>query len=165
MPPGFGAELHALWLDVLRQRAPEVAAKIASETAWDLSNGQPATAYMQAFNIWFQLLKIVEENAAMRDRRMAETQDGPEVVEGSFARALDMAGELATPERLQEVTSQFSIGPTLTAHPTEAKRVTILEIHRRIYRVLVSLEAKRWTPRASALICWRICVPKSTCCG
>ncbi|KIC13868.1 MULTISPECIES: phosphoenolpyruvate carboxylase [unclassified Leisingera] len=147
---GLRAELHALWLDVLRQRAPEVAAKIASETAWDLSNGQPATAYMQAFNIWFQLLKIVEENAAMRDRRMAETQDGPEVVEGSFARALDMAGELATPERLQEVTSQFSIGPTLTAHPTEAKRVTILEIHRRIYRVLVSLEAKRWTPRERA---------------
>ncbi|KIC29208.1 phosphoenolpyruvate carboxylase [Leisingera sp. ANG-S5] len=147
---GLRAELHVLWLDVLRQRAPEVAAKIASETAWDLSNGQPATAYMQAFNIWFQLLKIVEENAAMRDRRMAETQDGPEVVEGSFARALDMAGELATPERLQEVTSQFSIGPTLTAHPTEAKRVTILEIHRRIYRVLVSLEAKRWTPRERA---------------
>ncbi|KIC24123.1 phosphoenolpyruvate carboxylase [Leisingera sp. ANG-M6] len=147
---GLRAELHALWLDVLRQRAPEVAAKIASETAWDLSNGQPATAYMQAFNIWFQLLKIVEENAAMRDRRMAETQDGPEVVEGSFARALDMAGELATPERLQEVASQFSIGPTLTAHPTEAKRVTILEIHRRIYRGLVSLEAKRWTPRERA---------------
>ncbi|MBY6059223.1 phosphoenolpyruvate carboxylase [Leisingera daeponensis] len=147
---GLRAELHALWLDVLRQRAPEVAAKVASESAWDLSDGQPATAYMQAFNIWFQLLKIVEENAAMRDRRMAETQDGPEVVEGSFARALDLAGELATPERLQEVASQFSIGPTLTAHPTEAKRVTILEIHRRIYRGLVSLEAKRWTPRERA---------------
>ncbi|WP_027245453.1 phosphoenolpyruvate carboxylase [Leisingera daeponensis] len=147
---GLRGELHALWLDVLRQRAPEVAAKAVSETAWDLSGGQPATAYMQAFNIWFQLLKIVEENAAMRDRRMAETQDGPEVVEGSFARALDLAGELATPERLQEVASQFSIGPTLTAHPTEAKRVTILEIHRRIYRGLVSLEAKRWTPRERA---------------
>ncbi|MCB4458521.1 phosphoenolpyruvate carboxylase [Leisingera sp. McT4-56] len=147
---GLRSELHALWLDVLRQRAPEVAAKAVAETAWDLSDGQPATAYMQAFNIWFQLLKIVEENAAMRDRRMAETQDGPEVVEGSFARALDLAGELATPERLQEVASQFSIGPTLTAHPTEAKRVTILEIHRRIYRGLVSLEAKRWTPRERA---------------
>ncbi|UWQ24408.1 phosphoenolpyruvate carboxylase [Leisingera aquaemixtae] len=147
---GLRNELHALWLDVLRQRAPEVAAKAVSETAWDLSGGQPATAYMQAFNIWFQLLKIVEENAAMRDRRMAETQDGPEVVEGSFARALDLAGEQATPERLQEVASQFSIGPTLTAHPTEAKRVTILEIHRRIYRGLVSLEAKRWTPRERA---------------
>ncbi|KIC13592.1 phosphoenolpyruvate carboxylase [Leisingera sp. ANG-Vp] len=143
-------ELHALWLDVLRQRAPEVAKRATGESPWDLSDGQPATAYMQAFNIWFQLLKIVEENAAMRDRRMAETQDGPEVVEGSFARALDLASDLATPERLREVASQFSIGPTLTAHPTEAKRVTILEIHRRIYRGLVSLEAKRWTPRERA---------------
>ena len=143
-------ELHALWLDVLRQRAPGVAERAIGESAWDLPGDQPATPYLQAFNIWFQLLKIVEENAAMRDRRMAETQDGPEVVEGSFARALDLAGELATPERLQEVASQFSIGPTLTAHPTEAKRVTILEIHRRIYRGLVSLEAKRWTPRERA---------------
>ena len=147
---GLRNELHGLWLDVLRQRAPEVAQKAIGESAWDLSGDQPATSYLQAFNIWFQLLKIVEENAAMRDRRMAETQDGPEVVEGSFARALDLAGELATPERLQEVASQFSIGPTLTAHPTEAKRVTILEIHRRIYRGLVSLEAKRWTPRERA---------------
>ncbi|MCA1853871.1 MAG: phosphoenolpyruvate carboxylase, partial [Beggiatoa sp.] len=35
----------------------------------------------------------------------------------------------------------------LTAHPTEAKRVTVLEIHRRIYLLLVELETPRWTPR------------------
>ncbi|MGP1274991.1 MAG: phosphoenolpyruvate carboxylase, partial [Caulobacterales bacterium] len=39
------------------------------------------------------------------------------------------------------------VGPTLTAHPTETKRVTVLEIHRRIYRLLVQLENDRWTPR------------------
>ena len=35
----------------------------------------------------------------------------------------------------------------ITAHPTEAKRVTVLEKHRRIYRLLVELESPRWTPR------------------
>ncbi|MFW8633514.1 phosphoenolpyruvate carboxylase [Cribrihabitans pelagius] len=146
------AELKALWLDVLRERAPQVAARLSAAAPVRLPADAPAAPYLQAVNIWFQLLKIAEENAAMRDRRQAETQDGPEVVEGSFARALDLAGELATPERLRQVAGQFSAGPTLTAHPTEAKRVTVLEIHRRIYRGLVSLEAGRWTPRERALL-------------
>jgi phosphoenolpyruvate carboxylase len=46
-----------------------------------------------------------------------------------------------------EAIARLSVGPTLTAHPTEAKRVTVLEIHRRIYRLLVALETQRWTPR------------------
>lgn len=36
-------ELHALWLDVLRQRAPEVAERAIGESAWDLPGDQPAT--------------------------------------------------------------------------------------------------------------------------
>ena len=35
----------------------------------------------------------------------------------------------------------------ITAHPTEAKRVTVLERHRRIYLRLLELESPRWTDR------------------
>ena len=42
--------------------------------------------------------------------------------------------------------------PVITAHPTEAKRVTVLEKHRRIYRLLVELEQPRWTGRERAAI-------------
>lgn len=41
----------------------------------------------------------------------------------------------------------IAIGPTITAHPTETKRVTVLDIHRRIYLCVVQLESQRWTPR------------------
>jgi phosphoenolpyruvate carboxylase len=44
------------------------------------------------------------------------------------------------------------VRPVITAHPTEAKRVTVLEKHRRIYRRLVDLEAPRWTARERAAL-------------
>ena len=143
-------ELRSLWLDVLHKRAPDVARRIETGADWDLDGPNGAVPYLQACNIWFQLMKIIDENAAMRDRRLAETRDGAESVIGSFARALEQAGDKASADRLNEVMQTLSVGPTLTAHPTEAKRVTILEIHRRIYRGLVSLEEKRWTPRERA---------------
>jgi phosphoenolpyruvate carboxylase len=145
------AELQDLWYSVLRQRAPDVAKRLETGAPWGAS-GESSVPYLQAFNIWFQLLKIVDENAAMRDRRLSETRDGPEAVPGSFARAIQRSQDEVPAEKLAALASQLSVGPTLTAHPTEAKRVTVLEIHRRIYRGLVSLEAKRWTPRERAEI-------------
>ncbi|TGS57599.1 phosphoenolpyruvate carboxylase, partial [Mesorhizobium sp. M3A.F.Ca.ET.201.01.1.1] len=50
-------------------------------------------------------------------------------------------------EEIQATLDKLSVGPTMTAHPTEAKRVTVLEIHRRIYRKLTELEQRRWAPR------------------
>ena len=143
-------ELFDLWGNVLTRRAPHVAEWAHSDTEHVIPAGPGAVPYLQALNIWFQLLRIVEENAAIRDRRHVETQSGAETVPSSFAQAL--ARKDLTRERFAEISQNLSVGPTLTAHPTEAKRVTVLEIHRRIYRNLVSLEAQRWTSRERAAI-------------
>jgi phosphoenolpyruvate carboxylase len=50
-------------------------------------------------------------------------------------------------DEMRAVVANLRVRPVITAHPTEAKRVTVLEKHRRIYRRLVDLEAPRWTPR------------------
>ena len=140
------ADLRALWRNVIARRAPEVADRI-EQPDHCLPIGEAASPYLQAINIWFQLTRIIDENCAMRDRRQAEARQGAESVEGSFAKAIADLDPALSAEAFTEMAAQLRVGPTLTAHPTEAKRVTVLEIHRRIYRHLVALETQRWTPR------------------
>ena len=140
------SDLYRLWRNVIGRRAPHVAGLIEEEGS-DLPLGDAAIPCLQAITIWFQLTRIIDENTAMRDRRQAEAWHGAEAVEGSFAKALAGLDPAMTAADFAEMARQLSVGPTLTAHPTEAKRVTVLEIHRRIYRHLVTLETQRWTPR------------------
>ncbi|MEZ5793275.1 phosphoenolpyruvate carboxylase [Albidovulum sp.] len=143
---GLRQDMRRLWRNVIRRRAPHVA-ELIEQSGHDLPPGEAAVPCLQAINIWFQLTRIIDENTAMRDRRQAEARNGAEAVEGSFARAfVEIDPQMAT-ESFEAMAGRLSVGPTLTAHPTEAKRVTILEIHRRIYRLLVTLETQRWTPR------------------
>lgn len=142
------AELHGLWRKVIARRAPQVLPVLEAGSA-QLPRDIDPVPVLQALNIRFHLDKIAEENAEMRTRRQVETRDGAAAVEGSFARALATAPQV-TAEAFAQAAASLSVGPTLTAHPTEAKRVTVLEIHRRIYRLLVTLETQRWTPRERA---------------
>ncbi len=142
---GLRAELEQLLRNVMARRAGHVALWLDQAGSRVIPTGRDATPYLQALNIWFQLLKIVDENDEVRQRRKTESSEGAAAVKGTFAAAL-----AATNHDLNSFTkaaSTLSVGPTITAHPTEAKRVTVLEIHRRIYRSLVSLETQRWTPR------------------
>ena len=145
-PAMLRADLRQLWRNVIARRAPEVADRIEQPDV-RLPVGETASSYLQAINIWFQLTRIIDENSAMRDRRQAEALHGAAAVEGSFAKVIADLDPALSAAVFSEMTAQLRIGPTLTAHPTEAKRVTVLEIHRRIYRHLVTLETQRWTPR------------------
>ncbi len=98
--------------------------------------------------MWFQLLAIAEENAAVRHRIWIETEQGADCVPGSFAETVARAAQAGVPaEQFGRLLNQAQICPVITAHPTEAKRVTVLEVHRRIYKLLVDLDPPRWTPR------------------
>ena len=143
---GLRDEMRRLWHRVIERRAPHVLETVLA-TGADLPSDETAIPCLQAVNIWFQLTRIIDENTAMRGRRMVEAAHGPEAVEGSFAKTFTTLDPKMTAAEFTALTRHLSVGPTITAHPTEAKRVTVLEIHRRIYRHLVSLETQRWTPR------------------
>ncbi|ODN71331.1 Phosphoenolpyruvate carboxylase [Methylobrevis pamukkalensis] len=148
--------LFGLLADVVRRREPGLI-KHLFETGRDQGRNQGRAGTipdalrvpaLQVTGIWFQLLGIAEENVAQRSRRHMESAGGPDQVAGSFS---DVVGSVAaagvSAEDLAAALASAEVSPTLTAHPTEAKRVTVLEIHRRIYRGLVALETDRWTPR------------------
>jgi phosphoenolpyruvate carboxylase len=62
---------------------------------------------------------------------------------GRALRALVAAG--LTDKQIAKRLNRMRVEPVLTAHPTEAKRATVLEIHREIYKLLVRRENNMWT--------------------
>ena len=142
------ATLRNLLRQVIKTREPEVLPIIDQPEAAATIPSHLVEHALQAIGIWLQLMNIAEENAAIRNRRTLEKQAGPDEVGGSISQAFAEAAKLGvTAETVQDVLDKLDVGPTITAHPTEAKRVTVLEIHRRIYLKLFELDSPRWTPR------------------
>ncbi|MDX1959119.1 MAG: phosphoenolpyruvate carboxylase [Leptospiraceae bacterium] len=101
----------------------------------------------QLFSLYFQLLNMVEENFASQYRRSTETTKGLASLRGLWAEKLeDLKSNGFNGEQIAKVLPEIHVEPVLTAHPTEAKRATILEQHRELYLLLVKKENSMWTP-------------------
>lgn len=108
----------------------------------DIDNGQLSSdKIIQSLSIYFQLMTMVEENAATQYRRNMENEEEIYSIRGSWAEAFKHWKDqgIAEQEMLQAISDTHVI-PVLTAHPTEAKRVTVIEIHRELYLLLVKRE-------------------------
>jgi phosphoenolpyruvate carboxylase len=101
----------------------------------------PNEKTIQSLSIYFQLITLVEENAATQYRRRLEDQDQMTSMRGSWAEALQIwkNADLSEDEMISAIAETHVI-PVLTAHPTEAKRITVIEIHRELYLLLVQKE-------------------------
>ena len=140
--------LSGLLLSLVRDRQPEVESVLRGERAVSELSPELLARTLQVQGIWFQLLSIAEQNAAMRRRRQVEAERGYDQLRGTFAQVISSAAVAKIPaSEVRSLLGILRVRPVITAHPTEAKRVTVLEKHRRIYRRLVDLESPRWTPR------------------
>ncbi|MGA2398713.1 MAG: phosphoenolpyruvate carboxylase [Steroidobacteraceae bacterium] len=140
--------LFDLLAEVVRCYEPEVAGVLREERN---TAGMPAVVLartLQAQGIWFQLLAIAEQNRDMRNRRELERERGYGQLRGTFAGVFAAAArEGITGAEIREALGTLRVRPVITAHPTEAKRVTVMECQRRIYLKLLELESPRWTER------------------
>jgi phosphoenolpyruvate carboxylase len=96
---------------------------------------------VRAFGLYFQLVNLAEARDRVRSAaRRARSTSGES--EGAKLRAaLRRMGDLAALERLR-------VSPVLTAHPTEARRRTLLVALRRVAGLLAQADDPRLTPAA-----------------
>jgi phosphoenolpyruvate carboxylase len=101
----------------------------------------------QAHSIAFQLLSIVEQNAAIQQQRQTEREQGLSAMQALWGQSLQQLLERRIdPARIAEALPRMHLDLVLTAHPTEAKRTIVLEHHRNLYLLLVKRENQMWTP-------------------
>jgi len=126
-----------------------------------LENKQPLVSHdkvsdvkvAQAIGICFELLNSVEENATTQFRRKAETLFGLETTRGSWGETLKLWNTSGIKEQeIADLLPKIKVMPVLTAHPSEAKRLTVLNIHRELYVLLVKNENPLWSNSERTLI-------------
>lgn len=98
---------------------------------------------VRAFNLYFSLVNIAEESLNYRERRRRIVAGGP-LWQGSFDYALRQLHRDQVPaEKVQRLLDKLRYIPVFTAHPTEAKRRTVMETLRRIFVVSERLATSR----------------------
>ena len=107
---------------------------------------------IKAFSLYFHLTNLAEEKQRVRRvRKRARTASagGPE---GSIAEAVRRLLREDGSRRNQALIADLSVGLVLTAHPTEARRRTMLVALRRVFGLLDRLDDQRITPDEDAEI-------------
>jgi phosphoenolpyruvate carboxylase len=96
---------------------------------------------------------MIEENNAVQYRRAQERTNGVGAGRGLWKGVLEgLKNAGVTGEQIVEMLPNIHVEPVLTAHPTEAKRATVLEHYRELYLLLVKRENQMWTPFEQEMI-------------
>jgi phosphoenolpyruvate carboxylase len=106
---------------------------------------QPETLgdVVRAFSIYFMLVNIAEEAYLHRQRRRIAGKGG-ELWEGSFDHTLrGFQSRGIDPQQLQDLLDDTAYIPVFTAHPTESKRLVIMNLLRRLFVTSEMLDAPK----------------------
>lgn len=108
--------------------------------------------HIQLYSIVFQLLNTVEVNGAVQQRREKENESLSSIP-GLWASCFKTLKDLKVKDKnIIDALDSIQVEPVLTAHPTEAKRATVLEHHRELYLLMVSRENEMYTDKELANI-------------
>ena len=108
---------------------------------------------IQLLSVQFQLLNLVEENVANQMNRQRQSTQGDAAVRGSWAQVRQRtAPTIEDPRELLKGVLETPVDIVFTAHPTEAKKPSILDQHRELYLHLFALENRLFTRRERARI-------------
>ena len=100
-----------------------------------------AAQVARAFTAYFQLVNLAEEHQRVRTLR-----ERGRAAEDSIAAAVDTIRERDGAQTLDHLLDRLELTPVITAHPTEARRRSVVENLWRIGALLEELDAARGRP-------------------
>ncbi len=101
---------------------------------------------IRAFNLYFSLVNTAEE-AYHHHNRQIQLRNGGNLWHGSFLDTLtQFKNEGVSVDQLQALLEKLVFMPVFTAHPTESKRRTVMEMLRRVFLLDEKLTAGLLTP-------------------
>jgi phosphoenolpyruvate carboxylase len=104
-----------------------------------------------AFALYFDLVNTAEDNYRVNALRQEALKNAPEPVHDSIEEAIKLLKESGlSREKMAELLANLQIELVLTAHPTEARRRTILSKIERITTALHAMSFTRLLPRETA---------------
>ncbi len=107
----------------------------------------------RSFTLYFELINLAEEQHRARVLRDRERQAHPRPLGESIAAAIERLRLLGVDEfEMKALLEQLHIELVFTAHPTQAKRRTVLSKLRRIARALSELDVRDLTPGEHAAL-------------
>lgn len=103
---------------------------------------------IRAFAIYFQLVNIAEQNHRIRRKRDYERMAGEHFQPGSIEAIVAELKERQIPKaEVEDIIRTISLELVMTAHPTEASRKAVLDIHHRIANDMMKLDDPTLTYR------------------
>jgi phosphoenolpyruvate carboxylase len=126
-------------------RSGDRSAGVALDALVQNLTGDEAESLVRSFTNYFQLINLAEDSERIRRIRARELRvPGPR--RGSVREAIGLLAERGvSAERLGEILAHAQIRLVLTAHPTEARRRTIIAKLARIFAILRELDERSLT--------------------
>jgi phosphoenolpyruvate carboxylase len=101
----------------------------------------------RSFTLYFELVNLAEEQHRVRVLRAREREAHPRPRRESIAAAIERLRLMGVDEfEMKELLERLHIELVFTAHPTQAKRRTVLAKLRRIARALTDIDVRDLTP-------------------
>lgn len=117
----------------------------------ELADPDTARRLLRAFTVLFQLLNTAEQKEIVRVNRERQAKAAGKPRAESIAEAVArLAGEGMTAEEMRGLLAHIDICPTLTAHPTEARRRAVLDKLHRVAECLAERAVPVGVPRLDA---------------
>lgn len=106
-----------------------------------------AEMLIRAFTNYFQLINLSEDNERVRRIRKREADDYPAPRRGSIREAIGrLKARGYSASDLQELLNSASIRLVFTAHPTEARRRTVIDKLARVFHVIRDMDERHPLP-------------------